>query len=180
MSVLQIGGQAAFHVTSNQGPNTKQQQQSASPVTTSTSTPAATVEISPQALAAAAAAKGTPAAGAQAPTAPKLNNAKLANKEANEPLLLLTKQAKHGDVVAKLILKQLAKKEAAHQSQGGRPNAPSNVADDEGEAAPSHEGSASVGSSGHSGEEESAGPAEASESGDSGNQGEHQETGQHS
>ncbi len=45
------------------------------------------------------------------------NNPAIANKEANEPLPLLTKQAKHGDQVAKLILKKIQKRDAAKAQQ---------------------------------------------------------------
>ena len=165
MAVSEIGARAAFHVTSPQVASAKPATQNAKPVTTST--PAATVQISPQALAAAA--KGSATTAAPTATAPKVNNVKLANKEANEPLVLLTKQAKHGDVVAKLILKQLAKKQAAHQSENTTSNAASNVADDEGEtegASGGHESSAKITSSAHAGEEESGGPVEVSESGE--------------
>lgn len=94
------------------------------------STAAATVQFSQQALQAASANSGSSTNNVSLPASstnnaqPKVNQVKLAAKESNEPLQLLTKQAKHGDQVAKQILKQLEKKQAAHE-QGSASSTPS-------------------------------------------------------
>lgn len=92
----------------------------------STSGPAATVELSPQAIAAASSA-AKPSTAQSPPQG--ANSIKIALKESNEPLQLLTRQAKHGDVVAKLLLKQIQKKQqGAAQSKKPASPAPSSAA----------------------------------------------------
>ena len=80
------------------------------PQTPRGSGPAAIVQFSPQALAASAGSPASATAPAAAPAAvssanaPKVNTVKVTLKESNEQLPLLTKQAKHGDPIAKLLL----------------------------------------------------------------------------
>jgi hypothetical protein len=88
-------------------------------VTTSTPSVAATTPSSPTPPAAAPASTTSPAA-APAP-APKVDPIKLAIKESTEPVTLLTQQAKHGDVVAKMLLKQINQKAAAKQAAAAKP-----------------------------------------------------------
>jgi hypothetical protein len=109
----------------------------------------------------------TSAAAKSAPTAtsapaPKVNPVKLANKEANEPIQLLTKQAKHGDVVAKLLLKQINAKLAAKQAQTAKPEE-AEAADEgsEAEGASEKHETSEAGGSQSSESPESIGPAEA-------------------
>jgi hypothetical protein len=100
----------------------KQSPPAAATVTPSTPAVAAATPSSPTPPAAAPASSTAPAAAAPAP-APKVDPIKLAINESTEPIALLTQQAKHGDVVAKLLLKQITQKAAAKQAVTAKPQA---------------------------------------------------------
>jgi hypothetical protein len=92
----------------------------AATVTTSTPSVVAATPSSPTPPAAAPASPPSPAATAPA-AAPKVDAIKLAIKESNEPIALLTQQARQGDVVAKLLLKQITQKAAAKEALAAKP-----------------------------------------------------------
>ncbi|HZK81971.1 MAG TPA: hypothetical protein VFC46_12910, partial [Humisphaera sp.] len=94
----------------------------------------------------------------------EVNTIKVTNKESNEPLNLLTKQAKHGDPIAKLLLKQINAKQAAKAADAAKPagvaatDEDSETQETSGKSETSEKGEAA--SASESGAE-SAGPAEA-------------------
>jgi len=88
----------------------------AAPTTNATAAPTTTTPATATPVPTAAPAT----ASAPAPT-PKIDPIKLAIKESSEPISQLTQQAKQGDVVARLILKQINAKTAAKQAQTAKP-----------------------------------------------------------
>jgi hypothetical protein len=170
MAVSEISNAANTNI---QRPTPKSGRTTAPATTTTpatTATPAAQVEISHQALRISAATQnaGTPPTATATATstapAPKVNSVKVANKEANEPLLLLTKQAKHGDPVAKILLKQINARQAAKAAEATTPEKAAAASEDT-ETEETSEKPAAHESAEPSGSAESAGTGGVSEAG---------------
>jgi hypothetical protein len=165
MAVSGINPAANLVVKSGASPAPKQNSPAAptpAPAGASSSTPAATVQLSQHAIVAAASTSTPATTSGTTGSVPKVNAVKVANKEANEPLQLLTKQAKHGDPIAKLLLKQITAKQAAKQAESAETEGASETE----ESSPKEETHGAESSAKSEGSEssqgsESAGPAEA-------------------